>query len=107
FAALDLEFLGHGKLEKVADGRRQHVVVGLVVVLLLGEAAQRTGDVLCDGGLFRDDQLLAHALAGRGLSAARRRVQEAADDKDSTLARASRPGNTLNARPVRSPSRLP
>ncbi len=66
FTALDLEFLGQGELEKVADGRRQDVVVGLEVVLLLGEAAQRTGDVLRDGRLFRDDQLLAHARGQLG-----------------------------------------
>ena len=60
-AALDLEFLGQGELEKVTDGRRQYIFVGLEVVLLLGEAAQRTGDVLRNGRFFRDDQLLAHA----------------------------------------------
>ncbi|MPN26277.1 hypothetical protein SDC9_173701 [bioreactor metagenome] len=71
FAALDFVFLGHGQFEQVADGRRQHVVLRLEVVLFLGEAAQRTGDILCDRGFFRDDQLLAHA----GLAIAARRMR--------------------------------
>ncbi len=106
-AALDLELLGHGELEKVADGRRQDVVVGLEVVLLFREAAQRTGDVLRDGRLFRDDQLLAHARRSTRVAPRGRVGSEAADDKDGPPEQASRAGGPVSATWVRRPSRLP
>gem|GEM_PF-2535188 len=65
FAALDLVLLRYGQLKQMADGRRQHVIVALEVFALLGEAAQRLGDVLGNGGLLCNDQLFAHAVRRR------------------------------------------
>ncbi len=60
FAALDFVFLGRGDFEQVADRRRQHVFVALVVFVMLGKAAQSTRDVVRDRRLFRNDECFRH-----------------------------------------------
>ena len=60
FAALDFVFFGTGQFEQVADGRADHLVFALEVVVMLGEAAERARDVRGDGGFLGDDQLFAH-----------------------------------------------
>ena len=60
FAALDVVFLGRRDFEQVADGGRKHVVVAFVVLVVLGEAAQRARDVVRDGRLLGDDQGFGH-----------------------------------------------
>ena len=54
-AALDLELVRHAQLQQMADRRRKHVLVALVVVVLLLEAAQRLGDVAGDGRFLGND----------------------------------------------------
>ena len=59
-AALDVVLFRHRDFQQVADGRRQHVLVGLEILIVLGEAAQRLGDVVRDGGLLGDDEGFGH-----------------------------------------------
>ena len=61
-AALDVVLFRHGDFQQVADRRRQHVLLGLEVLIVLGEAAQRLGDVVRDGGLLGDDEGFCHRV---------------------------------------------
>jgi hypothetical protein len=54
-----------GDLEQVADGGGQHVLVGLEVLIVLGEAAKRLGDIVRDGWLLGDDEGFAHGYRSR------------------------------------------
>ena len=67
-AALDLVLFGRGDLEQVTYRRRDDRIVGFEIAVVLRETAERLGDVVGDGRLLRDDQL----LAGRMLGARRR-----------------------------------
>src|SRR5262249_1899978 len=81
-AALDLDALGRNELEQVADRRGQDVVATLVVVAVTRETPERASDVVRDGRLLGDDELLCHgeektARAGRqrwGQRYAKRRI---------------------------------
>ena len=59
-AAFDVVRLRRPQLEQVPHRGRQHEAIALVVVLMLGEAAQRARDVGGDGRLLGDDQSLGH-----------------------------------------------
>jgi hypothetical protein len=100
FAALDLELLWHRERQQMADCGRQHVVVAFEIVPVFREAAQHARDVVCNRGLFGDDEFLAGrrsvrdgGLFGSGLFfrghqqlvikiSARRRFKRAPDDKN-------------------------
>ena len=47
-------------LQQMADRRREHVVVALVVLVMLGKTAQSARDVVRDGWLLGDDQSFGH-----------------------------------------------
>jgi len=56
FAALDLVLVRGGDLDQVAHGRRQHVLVVLEVLVVLGKPPEGTRNVGCHRRLFRDDE---------------------------------------------------
>jgi hypothetical protein len=62
FAALDLELLRHRERQQMADCGRQHVVAAFEIVPVFREAA-RTRDVVCNRGLFGDDEFLPAGAA--------------------------------------------
>jgi len=59
-AALDFILFGTGDFQQMADRRRQHIVVGLVVIGRLFEAAQRLGNIQGNGGLLGNNQGFGH-----------------------------------------------
>ena len=54
-AARGLDAFGRAQFEQMADGRREDVLVALVVIVLFLETAQRLGDVAGDGRFLRND----------------------------------------------------
>ncbi len=54
--ALLVEFSRQAELDEVADGRRDHILVVLEVIVLLGQLAERASEIDRDGGLFGDDE---------------------------------------------------
>jgi hypothetical protein len=68
FAALDLEFFGATQFQQMTDGGRDDMRLAFEVVVVLGETAQRLGNIGGDGGFFGNDQLFAHrfGLLGAG-----------------------------------------
>ena len=64
FATLDVVLLGDNQLEQMADGGRDDVFLALVEVarLVFGHAAERLGEVACDGRFFRNDENFTHAM---------------------------------------------
>ncbi|MNL12260.1 hypothetical protein D3C87_1331230 [compost metagenome] len=59
-AALDLVVVRRGNLHEVAHGRRQHVVIALEVLVVLGKAPEGARDIGGDRWLFRDDEGFRH-----------------------------------------------
>ncbi len=49
-------------VEQMADGRRKHVIVAFVIVVVLLETAERLGDVAGDRRFLRNDKRLTHSL---------------------------------------------
>ena len=76
FAALHLVTFGHGQFEQMADGRRQHVLVALVVIVLLLETAERFGDIAGDGRFLGNDQRFCHGHDRLDLPATHNYVQD-------------------------------
>ena len=68
FAAFDLVLFRNGQLQQMADGRRQHVLVALVVIVLLLETAERLGDIAGDGRFLGNDQRFCHTFGGAGFT---------------------------------------
>ena len=62
FAPRGLHAFGHGQFQQMADRRGKHVMVALVVIVVLLEAAQRLGDVAGHGRFLRNDQCFSHFL---------------------------------------------
>ncbi len=60
FAALDVVFFRHGDFQQMADRRRQHVLVGFKVLIVLGKAAERLRDIVRDRWLLGDDESFGH-----------------------------------------------
>ena len=63
-AAHRLDALGRADLEQVADGRREHEVVALEILVVLREAAERLRDVTRDRRFFRNDKRFSHVTGG-------------------------------------------
>src|SRR5262249_24852808 len=59
-AFLYLKLLRHTELEQMAPRRREDITFALEVVVMLGKAAQRLGDVAGDRRLFCDYQCFTH-----------------------------------------------
>ena len=62
-ATFDFEFFRADQRQQVTNGRRQDVIIAFVVVVMLGKATERLGNIQCDRRFLGDDQLFAHGGA--------------------------------------------
>src|SRR5207249_7651902 len=75
FASFDIMLFRNREFEQVTHGRRQHVAVAFVVIVLLLETAERLGDVAGDGRFLGDDQRFSHGSDRLDLPVARNCAQ--------------------------------